>query len=162
MSCLSDRVKKLPYTLDAMHYNYDITKPQPQLFVTPDFAHLTSVLEEFKKLMAWTTGGLEGVRKAIDSQHTSTIVYSSGLQVTGTFTNVIEADGQAIFIQTEGPTALSVNNTQLGDYPKEHFANGFSSPVGRLVSSSIAIEDQTDEELINNGIEIGKSAITEF
>jgi phenylalanine-4-hydroxylase len=104
-----------------MHYNYDITKPQPQLFVTPDFEHLTSVLEEFKKLMAWTTGGLQGVRKAIDSQHTSTIVYSSGLQVTGTFIKVIEADGQSIFIQTEGPTALSVNNTELGDYPKEHF-----------------------------------------
>ena len=125
MSCLSDRVKKLPYTLDAMHYNYDITKPQPQLFVTPDFEHLTSVLEEFKKLMAWTTGGLEGVRKAIDSQHTSTIVYSSGLQVTGTFTNVIEADGQAIFIQTEGPTALAVNNTAVGRLSQRTFCQWF-------------------------------------
>ncbi len=162
MSCLNDKVKKLPYTLDAMHYNYDITKPQPQLFVTPDFEHLTAVLEEFKKLMAWTTGGLEGVRKAIDSQHTSTIVYSSGLQVTGTFIKVIEVDGQPIFIQTEGPTALSVNNTELGDYPKEHFANGFSSPVGRLISSSIAIEDQSDEDLANTGIVVGKSALLNF
>jgi len=161
MSCLNDRVKKLPYTLDAMHYNYDITKPQPQLFVTPDFEHLTSVLEEFKKLMAWTTGGLKGVRKAIESQHTSTIVFSSGLQVTGTLTSVIEVNGQAIFIQTEGPTALAVNNTELGGYPKEHFANGFSSPVGRLVSS-IAIEDQTDEELNSIGIEIGKPAKLNF
>ncbi len=57
MSCLDSRVKKLPYTLAAMHCNYDITKPQPQLFVTPDFRHLTRVLEEYKQTMAWATGG---------------------------------------------------------------------------------------------------------
>src|SRR5688572_14186419 len=162
MSCLSDHVKKLPYTLEAMHCNYDITKPQPQLFVTPDFKHLTIVLNEFKKLMAYTTGGLDGIKKAINSQHTSTIVYSSGLQVTGTFTKVLEAEGLPIFIQTEGPTALSVNNTELGNYPKEHFNSGFSSPVGKLASSSIPLHEMTDEELKSHGIESGKPAILDF
>ncbi|HZB15211.1 MAG TPA: aromatic amino acid hydroxylase [Chryseolinea sp.] len=162
MSCLGNQVKKLPYTLEAMHYNYDITKPQPQLFVTPDFPHLTTVLEEFKKLMAWTTGGLNGVKKAIESQHTSTIVYSSGLQVTGIFTNVIKSEGLAIFIQTEGPTALAVNNAQLGDYTKEHFSQGFSSPVGKLAESTIALENMTDEDLRDYGIETRKPAILKF
>ncbi|MEJ0029945.1 MAG: aromatic amino acid hydroxylase [Bacteroidota bacterium] len=45
MSCLGATVKKIPYTLDAMNCNYDITKPQPQLFVTPSFAHLTNRIE---------------------------------------------------------------------------------------------------------------------
>jgi phenylalanine-4-hydroxylase len=162
MSCLSDKVKKLPYTLEAMHFNYDITKPQPQLFVTPDFAHLTKVLNEFKKLMAWTTGGLDAVKKAIDSQQTGTLVYSSGLQVTGTFTHVLESAGLPIFIQTEGPTALAFNNNQLHRYHKEYFAEGFSSPVGKLMTSNVALEGMSDDELIKNGIEKDKHASLKF
>lgn len=162
MSCLSSAVKKIPYTLEAMHCHYDITKPQPQLFVTPNFAHLTSVLEEFKKLMAWTTGGLNGIHKAIASQHTGTIEYSSGLQVTGTFTNVIEAEDHPIFVETNGPTALSINHTQLHKYDKERFPEGFSSPIGRLSSSRIPLEDMSDEDLTEVGIERNKHAILNF
>ncbi len=158
MSCLKAAVKKLPYTREAMHCNYDITKPQPQLFVTPNFAHLTTVLEEFKEIMAWRKGGLDGIRKAITSQQTGTIEYSSGLQVTGTFTQVIESVGLPIFIQTKGPTALSLSNVQLPNYHKERFAVGFSSPVGKLATSSIALENMSVEELKRNGIEIAKRA----
>src|SRR6202048_1677102 len=34
-NCMSPNVKKLLYTHHAVNYSYDITKPQPQLFVTP-------------------------------------------------------------------------------------------------------------------------------
>lgn len=162
MSCLNDQVRKLPYTLDAMHCNYDITKPQPQLFVTPDFAHLNAVLEEFKKLMAWTTGGLDGIRKAIESEQTGTVVLSAGLQVTGTFTNVIEAAGVPIFIETTGPSALSINNVQLNHYNKDYFASGFSSPIGKLASSPLPLEDMSIEVLRRNGIETGNQATLHF
>ncbi|WP_276372245.1 aromatic amino acid hydroxylase [Chryseolinea sp. H1M3-3] len=162
MSCLNEKVKKLPYTLEAMHCNYDITKPQPQLFVTPDFAHLTTVLSEFKKLMAWTTGWLDGIKKAIASEQIGTIVYSSGLQVTGTVAKVIEADGVPIFIQTMGPAALSVNDVQLNKYGKEYFPSGFSSPVGKLTTSPMPLEDMIGEVLRRNGIEINKQALLNF
>ena len=39
--CMTDEVEKLPYTIEATYKDFDITKPQPQLFVTPDFAHLS-------------------------------------------------------------------------------------------------------------------------
>jgi phenylalanine-4-hydroxylase len=162
MSCLSSHVKKLPYTLAAMHYNYDITKPQPQLFVTPDFAHLNAVLEEFKKLMAWTTGGLSGVKKAIASEQTGTVVYSSGLQVSGTFAKVLEEDGQPVFIATNGPTALAIRDAQLSGYDKERFPSGFSSPVGKLISSNAPLEDLTDEQLKEAAIERGKHSTISF
>jgi phenylalanine-4-hydroxylase len=162
MSCLSDEVKKFPYTLEAMHCNYDITKPQPQLFVTPDFAHLGVVLDQFKALMAWTAGGLAGVQKAIASEQTGTIVFSSGLQVTGIFTHVIEAEGLPVFIETTGPSALSVDNVQISNYNKEHFTKGFSSPVGKLVISPVPIEDMSDGELVRNGIEAGKTVTLNF
>ncbi|MFT6928975.1 MAG: phenylalanine-4-hydroxylase, partial [Sediminicola sp.] len=31
---MTDKVKKIPYTIEAAHTSFDITKPQPQLFVT--------------------------------------------------------------------------------------------------------------------------------
>lgn len=161
ISCLKEDVKKLPYTLEAMNCNYDITKPQPQLFITPDFAHLTIVLEEFKRLMAWTTGGLDGVKKAIDSQQIATIEYSSGLQMTGIFSKVIESDGLPVFIYTTGPTAFSVHNIQLGGYGKERFHSGIASPVGRLLHASKALEDMSDDELgTSDGESSGQRRLT--
>ncbi|NOU47198.1 MAG: aromatic amino acid hydroxylase, partial [Bacteroidales bacterium] len=47
LNVLNKDVEKIPYTIEAADYNFDITKPQPQLFVTPDFKHLTTVLNEF-------------------------------------------------------------------------------------------------------------------
>jgi phenylalanine-4-hydroxylase len=162
MSCLGSHIKKLPYTLDAMHCNYDITKPQPQLFVTPDFAHLTNVLNQFKQRMAWTTGGLEGIKKAIASEQTATIEYSSGLQVTGTFTQVLERNGLPTFIFTTGPTSFSVNHTQLHHYGKERFVEGFSSPVGKLKNTRKPLENMSDEELALEGIEKDKTCCLNF
>ena len=87
--CMKDEVEKVPYTLDAANVSFDITKPQPQLFVTPDFAHLSLVLEQFANKMAIRTGGLKGIEKLIDSKNLGTIELSTGIQISGVFTNVI-------------------------------------------------------------------------
>ncbi len=141
MSCLGPGVKKIPYTIDAMNCNYDITKPQPQLFVTPNFAHLTTVLNEFKKTMGYMTGGLSGVKKAIASGNTATLVFSNGLQVSGTFTEVKDNNGEPTFVRTNGPTALSVNNVQMVDYGKEKFPDGVSISIGKdvLINGEVII-----------------------
>src|SRR5476651_870186 len=83
-SCMDSGIKKLPYTIDAINYAYDITKTQPQLFVTPTFQNLIDVLETFADTMAFRVGGAYGLKKAIESKNTCTVVYSSGLQVSGT------------------------------------------------------------------------------
>ncbi len=41
VGALKEKVVKLPYDINAKDYSFDITKPQPQLFVTPDFQHLS-------------------------------------------------------------------------------------------------------------------------
>jgi phenylalanine-4-hydroxylase len=66
--CMTDKVKKIPYDISAANQIFDITKPQPQLYVTPDFAHLSFVLEEFANKMALRTGGLSGINKLINSK----------------------------------------------------------------------------------------------
>src|SRR3569833_1051083 len=84
VSCMKDDVKKLWYNIDTVKYSYDITKPQPQLFVTPTFQNLIDVLEQFANTMAFRIGGAYGLKKAVESKNTCTAVYSSGLQVSGT------------------------------------------------------------------------------
>lgn len=147
MSCLGSHVKKIPYTIEAMNCNYDITKPQPQLFVTPSFAHLTTVLNEFKKQMAYITGGLSGVKKAIASGSTATLEFSGGLQVSGSFTEFIEEDGEVVFIRTSGPTALARNNVQLPRWGKEKMQNGFSSPVGKFTKEQNSFKYESGIEI---------------
>ena len=88
--CLTNKVKKLRYSIEAAIQNFDITKEQPQLFVTPDFAHLSFVLEEFANKMSLRKGGLKGVQKLIESNNLGTIELSTGLQISGVFTNVIK------------------------------------------------------------------------
>ena len=162
-SCMMEEVKKLPYTIDAVNYSYDITKTQPQLFVTPTFQNLIDVLEAFADTMSFRRGGVYGLQKAIDSKNTCTAVYSSGLQVSGTFTEIsVDENGQPVFIKTTGPTALSINNKQLKGQGKDYHQDGFSSPVGRLKGYKKPLEELTRSELITAGIEAGKDAVLEF
>jgi len=131
VSCLESNVKKLSYSIDAKNQPFDITTKQPQLFVCRDFQHLTDVLEEFASTMAFRVGGLEGINKAIECNRIATCQYSSGLQVTGTFTEVLSDDKkQPIYLRTTGPTALAFDNKQLEGHGKDYHKDGFGSPIG--------------------------------
>ena len=161
-SCMQANVAKLPYTIDAINYTYDITKTQPQLFVTPTFQNLIDVLEEFADTMSFRRGGVYGLQKAVDSKNTCTAVYSSGLQVSGTFTDLAQLNNKPVFIKATGPTALSVNNKQLKGHGKDYHKDGFSSPVGRLKGFEKALEDFNLADLNEAEIEIGEIASLAF
>ncbi len=108
-NCIKPTVRKIPYTIDAANYAFDITTQQPQLFVTPGFEHLSDVLSDFASRMAYKVGGLEGVKKAIECNNTCTCQYSSGLQVSGTFSEVLLDDrGDLAYIRTNTPTDLGI------------------------------------------------------
>ncbi|MFM9988558.1 aromatic amino acid hydroxylase [Flavobacterium sp.] len=145
--CMTDEVEKIPYSIDASNKSFDITKPQPQLFVTPDFAHLSLVLEEFANKMALRTGGLSGIKKLINSQAIGTIELSTGIQISGLFTNVIEDDGKPVYIQTKGKTALSYREKELVGHGTNYHAEGFGSPIGKLKGINLAIEDMSPRDL---------------
>jgi len=164
-SCMQDHVKKLWYTIDAVNYPFDITQPQPQLFVTPTFQNLIDVLEKFANTMSFRKGGVFGLKKAIQSKNTCTAVYSSGLQVSGTFTAYRSDDEtRPYFIKTTGPTALAVDHKQLDGHGKDYHKDGFSSPVGRLKDYAKPLEDFTMDELDEIGIavETGHKATLSF
>ena len=157
ISCLKDKVKKLPYSILAADQNFDITRQQPQLFVTPNFPHLSFVLEEFANTMAVRKGGLKGVEKLISSKSLGTIELSTGLQVSGVFTNVIDDDNyNPIYIQTKGETALAYRDKELIGHGIEYHLAGFGSPIGKLKSINLAIEDMSPKDLEAYGIFEGK------
>ncbi|MBN2236415.1 MAG: aromatic amino acid hydroxylase, partial [Bacteroidales bacterium] len=88
-SVVNPAIKKIRYSLEAMHYSFDITHVQPQLFVSSDFDQLTNVLAAFSSQMAFKKGGAEAILKAIDSKHEAVCELSSGIQIVGVFTEVI-------------------------------------------------------------------------
>lgn len=163
-SCLRKEVKKLPYTIEAADQSFDITKPQPQLFVTPDFAHLSLVLEEFANNMALRKGGLKGVKKLIDSNNLGTIELSTGIQVSGIFSNVIadKENQKPIYIQTTGPTALATRDRELIGHGTHYHKDGFGSPIGKLKGINIPIENMSPRDLEAYRIYEGKQITLEF
>lgn len=163
-SCLNDqKVKKLPLTVDCIQTKYDITEPQPQLFVTKSCRHLMQVLEAFADNMCFRKGGAESIQKAIKANVVVTCEYSSGLQVSGRIKNVLtDSVGNEIYLATDGPTQLSYHHAELPGHGTGYHKDGFGSPVGGLQNVLQRLEDLTIDELAQFGIEVGRQCRLEF
>jgi phenylalanine-4-hydroxylase len=162
-NCLTDKVKKIPFSLDCINTSYDITEPQPQLFVTSDFRELSVVLEQMVNKMAFRIGGLIGLQKAKEAQTVCTAEYESKIQISGILTNIIEdKEGKPAYLQYTGPTQLSRFGNQLkghgGDYHKE----GFGSPVGKVKGLNKPISDFNDDDITNINLYEEESVSIEF
>jgi phenylalanine-4-hydroxylase len=148
--CMSKQVKKLPFTQEVIHQNFDITQPQPQLFVTPNFAHLSKILEKVANSMGLRKGGKKSVDKLVASEEVGTVELSTGLQISGTFKRCIPhplEHSKAAYIQTTGLTALSFRNQELVGHGTSYHSDGFGSPLGKLKDSNLPIEDMTPSDL---------------
>ena len=161
-ACLKKSVKKIPYSIDTANINFDITNTQPQLFVIPDFSKLSFVLEEFANTMAVRMGGLTGLQKLIDSKKMGAIELSTGIQISGHFTNLIQKNGIPAYFNTSGETAISINGNELIGHGKESHSDGFGSPIGNLDGINISIEDMTPKDLEVYGIIEGKVTTLNF
>lgn len=160
--CLTDKVRKIPYSLEAVHTSFDITQPQPQLFVTPDFAYLNQVLEEFANTMSLRTGGLIGLKKLIDSKQMGTVELSTGLQISGNFDEVIAHEGKPAYLLTKGKTALSYREKELIGHSIKQYPNGYGCPIGKLKGINLAIEDMAPRDLKAYNIYEGEMVSLEF
>lgn len=162
-SCMRPEVEKKPYSISAAYQEFDITKPQPQLFVTPDFSYLMQVLEEFSNTLSIRKGGSKGLQKLIDSRMVGTIELSTGLQISGKFTRtLLNEDREVIFFKTEGPTSLAFREKELIGHGIADHPAGFSSPLGKLKNINIAIEDMGPVDLKAYNFYDGKWLSFEF
>ena len=163
ISCLKSDVKKIPYTMAAAQQPFDVTKPQPQLYVTPSFPYLMQVLEEFADTLSLRRGGSEGIQKLIESQMVGSIELTTGLQVSGKFSRVIlDNNNNVVFFQTKGPSALAYREKELVGHGINYHKNGFSSPLGKLKNINLAIEDMGPSDLKTYHFYDGKWLSFEF
>ena len=160
--CLKDPVKKIKLGVDCIDYNYDITEPQPQLFVAESFEHLKTVLHDFSQQMAYKQGGIIGLKKAIEAKTVNTVQLNSGLQASGIVVDYIEEKGHCTYFRLEGPTQLCVGGHELPGHNKDYHAHGFSSPLGLVEGRQDCLSWASDQELMAMGLHIDKPAELKF
>ncbi len=162
-NCLKPEVRRIPFTLDCINTSYDITRPQPQLFVTKDFEELTQVLEEFASTMAFRKGGVEGLAKAKMSGTVTTTVLESGLQISGVLSEFRRDQmGQIVFLKYSGPCQLAHGDLELENQgPSEH-PDGFSTPIGLIKGFGKPVSELTQPELESLGFRPGQMGRMEF
>ena len=163
ISCLKSNVKKIPYSVAASKQPFDVTKPQPQLYVTPSFPYLMEVLEEFADTLSLRRGGREGIQKLIESKMVGSIELTTGLQVSGKFSRILlDENNRVIFYQTKGPSALAYREKELIGHGISYHKNGISSPLGKLKNINLAIEDMGPNDLKTYHFYDGKWLSFEF
>jgi len=162
--CLSEKVKKLPLTVDCIRQGYDITEPQPQLFVASDFTALANVLEEMSRAMAYRTGGLKGIQKAILAKTTNTVQLNSGVQVSGQLKVVKSSkDDCPEYLQLIGPCQICWDQKELPNQGKVQHPEGFGTPIGRWKKDPERCPSEfSDENLAQFGILKDNMARLEF
>ena len=163
--CLSAEVKKIPLTVDCIKQTYDITEPQPQLFVTPDFKTLSKVLDQMANKMAFRVGGLDGLHKAIRAATVNTAELNSGIQISGKIVEALVGDDTKtpIYVRLEGPCQLSYNDQELAGHDNGYHGQGFGTAVGFFKKSPDKCPSlYSEDELKSLDISAGSNVAIEF
>ncbi len=153
-TCLESRVKKIRLSIECIEYSYDITEPQPQLFVAHNFAQLKAVLDELAQKLAYKRGGLFGLRRAIEALTVNTVQFNSGVQISGVLKEYLvdpkEHDLPA-YVVFAGPTQLALSGQEITDQGPSRHIHGYSTPVGMLANQTRCLStfSRSDLEKIN-------------
>jgi phenylalanine-4-hydroxylase len=106
-SCHDPSVRKVPLDERCADVAYDITRPQPQLFVTPSFEALHDVLDRVSSTLACRVGGTTALERAARSRELASIELSSGAWVTGVLRRFGPDPAAPAFLELEGRAALA-------------------------------------------------------
>lgn len=157
--CLDKSVKKIPLTVDCIDYSYDITEPQPQLFVTPDFESLHKVLEDLSHKLAYKRGGVYGLEQAKLAQALCTVQLNSGVQISGVVKNfLLDEMKKPSYLQLSGPCQLSFQKQELAGHDKSYHASGFGSPIGRVRGVKKCLSEMSAGEFEKIGVCLQKKS----
>lgn len=160
---MTDKVKKIRLSLDCIKYSYNITEPQPQLFVAEDMQHLTDVLHELDARLAYRVGGEEALHKGVEGGAVCTVVLDSEIAVTGHLTS-FEAQGDRVdFVKFTGPVQISQGGKEIEGQGKARHAHGFSSPIGRIKGhTDRPLASMNEADLRSLGLVVGQKTTLHF
>lgn len=151
-TALEDKVQKIEMSLDCIRYSYDITEPQPQLFVTPDFKTLKIILDQLAETMSFKKGGLYGLKQAQLAETVNSVELQSGLQISGLLKDIKEKKGQAYYLKFEGPSQLCFQDQEISDQGAKRHAHGYSTPIGLLRNATKCLSEMSESELGDLGL----------
>lgn len=162
--CLSAKVKKIRLSVDCVEQGYDITEPQPQLFVAESLEALPAILEELEQTLAFRTGGVAGMEKAVMSRAVNTVVLDSQVSASGIIEFFEAGAGDTIdFVKFKGPVQLAYAGKQLAGQGRDRHPDGFSSPIGFFkCQAARPPQTLTDSELAAAGIKVAQRSKVEF
>lgn len=119
--------KLIPLTIDCLKFSYDITEPQPQLFVAQNFQSLNIVLEELASSLAFKVGGEEGLKKLKQAQTVGTIVLEQA-SYAGILLDYKVHEDRLLELKFKGPVQISKNN-DLSLIEDSYFEIKFDDPA---------------------------------
>lgn len=160
--CLEETVKKIPFSIDCTKYSFDITDPQPQLFVARDFRDLSQTLEELSSQMSFRRGGIFGLKRMLEAMTVNTIELNSGLQISGKLESYKNKNDEVLFIKLSGPTQLAFGKKELKGHSKKYHQHGFSTPIGLLKNQTKCLSEMNKKEIESLGISKNKIALLEY
>ena len=163
LECLNSKVKKIPMSIDCIDQDYNITEPQPQLFVTKSFKDLKDILIKYSKTMAFKTGGKSGIEKAINSKNVTTSVYDSGLQISGTLTNYINDNNKEMtYLSFGGSVQLSYNDSELEGHGTKYHSEGYGAAIGVLSKINLPLNQLNNNHIESLGIKENHKILLTF
>jgi phenylalanine-4-hydroxylase len=135
--CHDASVRKLSLGPECVEVDYDITRPQPQLFVARDFAQLSDVLDQVCSGMAFRTGGLTGLLTARDADEVASIELDSGMHATGKIVDVVAHGGESQLVVLRGDYAFGEHGKILAGYRSGNHAADLAIALGRFADGSV-------------------------
>ena len=122
-ACHDPKVGKPPLTAQAAEVEYDVTRPQPQLFVTRDFQQLHDVLDDVVRDLPSVRGGEASLAEAVAAGEVATITLSGGLRLFGVLSRRIGGSDQSTLLCVSGGARAELGEARV-DSPVVHAVIG--------------------------------------
>jgi phenylalanine-4-hydroxylase len=127
--CHGPDVTKLPLGAACIQLPYDITRPQPQLFVARDFEHLHEVLDQVCAGFAFRIGGSYALEQAQLSAEAAALELGDGVQLAGVVSALHYTGPELAAVSLQGDCAVALNESVATDLPR---LASYVLPLGRL------------------------------
>lgn len=141
--CIHPEVKKIPFSLEAaINTSYDITRPQPQIFVAKSFESLTLALEEFASKMSFRRGGEYALGVAKEAEATVTVVLDSGMQITGIVSDFESSDNLEVqSFSLIGTKQFSYHESAMTEFGYSQFGLKIYFPLFDASISTVSLQE---------------------
>ena len=124
-ACHDPKIRKLALSAAAGEVEYDVTRPQPQLFVAPSFQRLHDVLDDVVRELPSVRGGEAALAEALAAQEVATITLGDGLRLFGVLTRRVTSVGHSTLLSVSGRARAELHGDRV-DSPVVHVVLGDS------------------------------------